>query len=170
MQVKDLNEQKRKLIELLGVYLEQEKLVAPLAARILATLILNGSQGTTFEQLVKDLEASKSTICTHLNALEGQQKISYFTKCGDRKRYYFMAPGYVSRKIDALLSQWRKEKVLQEEVLEYKKNYNQLHNGQQLTTTIHEDVLDFLGQAISFLEQLSPKFQTKEIKLNSEIL
>jgi DNA-binding transcriptional regulator GbsR (MarR family) len=136
----------------------------------LATLILNGSQGTTFEQMVNDLEASKSTICTHLNALEGQQKISYFTKCGDRKRYYLMAPGYVSRKIDSQLSQWQKEQVLQEQILLYKNNYNKLFPDIPLTTTIHEDVLTFLSQSIQFLEQLSPKFQNKEIKLNTEIL
>lgn len=168
--MEELKEQKKKLIELLGVYFEREKLVAPLAARILSTLILNGSQGTTFEQLVNDLEASKSTICTHLNALEGQQKISYFTKCGDRKRYYFMAPGYVSRKIDLLLSQWQRERTLQEQILVYKRNYNKQFPGLPLTTTIHEDVLSFLSQSIHFLEQLSPKFQNKEIKLNTEII
>lgn len=166
MELVELLEQKKKLIELLGVHFEQEKLVAPVAARILATLIINGSKGTTFEQLVIDLEAGKSTVCTHLNALEAQQRISYFTKCGDRKRYYCMAPGYVSRKIDSLITQWRQEKVLQEKVLEYKNNYNHVHAEEPLTTTIHENVLDFFGHSIPFLEEIASRYTTKERQIN----
>jgi len=170
MQAAQLKTQKKKLIESLGVYFEQEKLIAPLAARIIATLIVNGSQGTTFEQLVTDLEASKSTVCTHLNALEAQQRISYFTKCGDRKRYYAMAPGYISRKINTTLSMWHKEKELQKQLLSYKQDYNKSNSENSLPTTIHENVIDFLTQSISFFEEMAVKFQTKEQQHNLEIL
>lgn len=162
MQAEKLKTQKKKLIEMLGVYFEQEKSIAPLAARILAMLTLNDDRGTTFEQLVTDLEASKSTICTHLNTLVGQQRITYFTKCGDRKRYYSMAPGYVSRKIGALLNQWHKEELLQKEILAYKNDYNEINTETPLTTAIHENALDFFAQAINFLNQLADRYQTKE--------
>ncbi|HET8572810.1 MAG TPA: hypothetical protein VFL76_02955 [Edaphocola sp.] len=170
MQAAKLKTQKKKLIESLGVYFEQEKLVAPLAARILATLIINGSQGTTFEQLVTDLEASKSTVCTHLNALEAQQRIGYFTKCGDRKRYYTMAPGYVSRKINTTLRLWYKERELQKQLLFYKQDYNKGNPESPLTTSIHENAIDFFNQSIHFFEELAIKYQTKEQPHNTEIL
>lgn len=170
MQAQPLLIQKKKLIESLGVYFEQDKLVAPLAARILATLVVNGHRGTTFEQLVNDLEASKSTVCTHLNALEAQQRICYFTKCGDRKRYYAMAPGYISRKINATLSMWQKEKELQKQLLSYKQNYNNENPDSAIPTDIHESVIDFLTQSITFFEDMAAKFQTKEPQHNLELL
>lgn len=169
MQEEELKTQKKKLIEMLGVYFEQEKSIAPLAARIQAMLILNGERGTTFEQLVSGLEASKSTICTHLNTLVGQQSVMYFTKCGDRKRYYSMAPGYVSRKIDSLRNQWQEEEALQKKILAYKNAYNTIHMGPPLTTTIHENALDFFEQAMHFLTQMASRYQTKEQLHNSEI-
>ena len=51
----DLQAQKTRLIEKLGVQFEKEHQLAPVAARIFATLIVTGKKGITFEQLVKDL-------------------------------------------------------------------------------------------------------------------
>lgn len=91
MNEKELNIQKRNLIEKLGVQLEGDQL-APLAARILATLILTGKKGITFDELVRDLCAGKSTISTHLDHLQSSNRIKYFTKSGDRKRYFIINP------------------------------------------------------------------------------
>lgn len=155
---------------MLGVYFEQEQQVAPLAARILAMLILQGNRGTTFEQMVTDLEASKSTICTHLNSLIDQKRIGYFTKCGDRKRYFSMAPGYISRKIEGLATQWNREIILQQQILAYKKAFNKENPEEPLSLTVQEDVLEFLSRAIASLEELAPKYQNKEKQHNSDIL
>ncbi len=54
----DLEIKKKNLIEELGVHLEKDNL-APLAARILATLILSGKIGVTFDELVCNLKAGK---------------------------------------------------------------------------------------------------------------
>ncbi len=162
----ELKQQRSELIELLGVYLEQERQVAPLAARILATLIINGNLGTTFEQLVHELEASKSTISNHLTMLENNQSIIYFTKCGDRKRYYTMAPGYFARKITSLTNQWKQEYHLHQKTLEYKLNYNRVHNEQPVSTHIHENAIDFFQNTLSFFEKLLEEFKQKEEKHN----
>ena len=61
MNEKELQQQRSQLIEQLGVQLECDNL-APLAARIFATLILTGKQGTTFEQLVADLSLDKTIL------------------------------------------------------------------------------------------------------------
>ena len=60
------------------------------AIPILSYIILTGKAGTTFEDLVTNLGASKSTISTHLNHLQDLKKIEYFTKTGDRKKYFVM--------------------------------------------------------------------------------
>jgi len=78
---------KESLIEKLGVHIESKDQLAPLAARILSTLILTGKKGATFESLVCELNASKSTISTHLTTLQAANRITYHTKCGDRKKY-----------------------------------------------------------------------------------
>jgi Fic family protein len=69
--------EKMALVEKLGVHLENREQLAPVAARILSYIILTGKIGTTFEDMVKILCASKSTISTHLNHLQDLNKIVY---------------------------------------------------------------------------------------------
>ena len=166
-----LNSQKSAIIERLGVYFEKEKNSPPLAARILATLISNGNKGTTFDQLVNDLGASKSTISTHLTNLEHNNSITYYTKCGDRKRYYILKPGYITRKITAQINQWDTEIVIQKEVLAYKKNYNREQQSEdRLPVDFHKLLLQFLEDAVQYLEKQLVIYQSKEEKYNSKQL
>lgn len=83
-------EEKLRLVESLGVHFENKDHLAPVAARILSYAILTGKQGVTFEDLVSNLCASKSTISTHLNHLQDLKKLEYFTKPGDRKKYFII--------------------------------------------------------------------------------
>ena len=73
---------KMALVEKLGVHIENKEKLAPVAARIISYIILTGKTGTTFEEMVTILCASKSTISTHLNHLQDLNKIEYFTKTG----------------------------------------------------------------------------------------
>ncbi|GAL00549.1 hypothetical protein JCM19314_2157 [Nonlabens ulvanivorans] len=82
------------LVEKLGVHLENREQLAPVAARILSYIILTGKKGSTFEDLVTILCASKSTISTHLNHLQDLNKIQYFTKVGDRKKVFYHKKRY----------------------------------------------------------------------------
>lgn len=159
---KKLAAEKKQLVERLGVHFEKIQKMPPLAARIFATLILNGEQGATFDGLVLELEASKSSICTHLNSLEAQQKIRYFTKCGDRKRYYSPCPGYIRRKIDLLLTQWRTEIELQEQMLSYKSSFNSQNPENPISLQVHENALNFLTHAVSYFEKEKTHHSTFE--------
>ncbi len=166
----ELEIERKRLIETLGVYFEKEKQVAPLAARILATLVLNGKQGTTFDQLVIQLEAGKSTISTHLNNLETQQWITHFTKTGDRKRYYIMTPGYISRRINILMEQWKKEIDLHKQIIAYKSNYNKVHHQQLYSLAQHENVLNFLTQSVEYFQNQTEEYNSNNKKNNIEEL
>ncbi len=167
MQKKELERQKKSLIEQLGVYFEKEKHLPPLAARILSTLILNGRYGTTFEELVTELGASKSTICTHLNSLIAQQRVSYFTKTGDRKRYFTMGTGYITNKIEQMVSHWKVEIELQKQVLAYKSALNKACPSRPLSLTFHEDALKFLTDAVEHFRQQAILYQPNEEQSNS---
>lgn len=159
---KELEEKRRKLIELLGLYFERQKMVPPVGSRILATLILNGNRGTTFDELVHDLEASKATVSTSINTLLAQKRVVYFTKPGDRKRYHCMAPGFISRKIGTLLDHWRLEAELHQQVLEYKNAVNETGTEEQISTFVAQDALEFLAESIAFFGPLQEKYRTRE--------
>lgn len=166
----ELQAEKNSLIEKLGGYFEKEKQVAPMAARILAMLVLNGKAGTTFEQLVHDLGASKSTICTHLNGLEAQQWIVYVTKTGDRKKYYSMNPGYISRRIKLLTTQWNQEIELQKQIISYKSRLNKVHPEKACSIAAHENVLRFLTGSVAYFEKQMKEYQSNNKKNNLEEL
>lgn len=153
--------EKQDLVERLGVFMEQKEQLAPLAARILSYIVLTGSKGTTFEDLVRDLCASKSTISTHLNHLSDLKRIVYFTKPGDRKKYYNMNEDSIIQNIDALMDSWITQRELHEEVRIYKNKINS-----QSTEDILRFNLDFHDDYILFLEEI-----TKSVsKLRSKII
>ncbi len=114
-----MHEERQEIIEMFGVHFEQLYNIPPLAARIIGTLIIDGCKtGLTFEELVEKMQASKSSISTNLNLLQKMDKISYFTKVGDRKKYFKAAP--LSQRLDNFLSLVNNEKILIEKVINYR--------------------------------------------------
>ncbi|MCO6494520.1 MAG: ArsR family transcriptional regulator [Bacteroidetes bacterium] len=154
----ELKEEKERLVELLGVYFENDKQTPPLAGRIKATLVINGEGGTTFEQLVKDLGAGKSTVSTHLNSLIAQGDVYYFTKSGDRKRYFAMTPGYISRKIQSFICVWKNEIQLHNQILEFKTKFNKAFPDERKSLKKHEQSVKFLTDSIVFFEKENTKY------------
>ncbi|MDN3723009.1 transcriptional regulator [Aequorivita sp. SDUM287046] len=155
---------RKNLIEKLGVYIECKEQIAPLAARILATLILTGKQGTTFETLVCELGASKSTISTHLTTLQAAQRITYYTKTGDRKKYFILIPDAMIHSMTVMLKNWNSEKNLHLEIMEYKKEINESlskDSDEIFDLEFHTDYLEFLEQASASIEKLKMKLTEK---------
>lgn len=160
-----LEDEKKALIEELGITLEQESL-APVAARILVTLILNGSQGTTFDTLVEDLKASKSTISTHLDQMQLTGKVEYFTKPGDRKRYFIIRPNLMLERVDEMIANWDKERKLNEKVMGYKEKWNELHQEDDHfhhDLEFQKDYLTFINEAGKSIERLRTKIKEKNL-------
>jgi len=82
---------KDEIIETLGLHLEEEHNLPPLAARIYAILVLTDKDGITFEDCLEKRGASKSSTSTSLNLLVNMGFVTYFTKPGDRRRYFTTA-------------------------------------------------------------------------------
>jgi DNA-binding transcriptional regulator GbsR (MarR family) len=115
--------EKEELIELFGVHFEQLYLTPPLAARILAVLILDGCKsGLTFEFLLERMQASKSSISTNLNLLLKMGHVYYYTQSGDRKKYFKAAP--LSKRLKNYLSLIDNEKILIEKIIRYRSQNN----------------------------------------------
>lgn len=152
----ELNIKKKKLVERLGVFIENENNMAPLEARIFATLILTGKEGITFENIVKDLNASKSTICTHLNTLQATGRVSYITKTGDRKRYFKLTPNRLVRVMNEMLDKWNLHYEIHTDIIEYKKEANKLSNleTEEFDIKFHEKYLLFLEEVSGAVKKL----------------
>ena len=150
------------LIEKLGVHFEQKEKIAPVAARIKSYIILNGKKGTTFEELVEKLCASKSTISTHLTHLQGSSKITYFTKIGDRKKYFILNPDSIIQNIDEMISTWTHQRDLHSEVKEFKEEMNHdLEEIEKFDLDFHSDYVEFLNQTITSVLILKEKLINK---------
>lgn len=167
MKEKELELRKKDLIEKLGVLLEKKHQLAPLAARIVSTLVMNGQMGVTFEELVNDLCASKSTISTHLENLRATRKIRYFTKPGDRKRYFVINPDLTLEMIDETVAAWKNEQDLQEEILQYKQQRNEIRKEKQeplFDLEFHENLLIFLQESTAAITKLKAQIIKKSDK------
>ncbi|RMA66113.1 GbsR/MarR family transcriptional regulator [Ulvibacter antarcticus] len=150
-------QKKMSLVEKLGVHLENREQLAPVAARILSYIILTGKKGTTFEDMVTILCASKSTISTHLNHLQDLNKIQYFTKTGDRKKYFVINRGVVVQHIDFMINKWKEEREIHLELKNYKEtiNNNSIENeDEKFDLSFHDDYIKFIDGATASVEEL----------------
>lgn len=155
----DLEIERKNLIEELGVHLEGEHL-APLAARILATLILSGKKGVTFEELVNELKAGKSTVSTHLDHLQNTNRVTYFTKPGERKRYFVIDPNLILNVMEEMLNKWERERKLHLRIRDYKQECNQRaakNEGFQFDLEVQDDFLTFLEETSTAVKKLKTR-------------
>lgn len=163
----EIRSEKRDLVERLGVFMEQKEHHAPVAARILSHIVLTGKVGTTFEDLVTDLGASKSTISTHLNHLADLKKIVYFTKPGDRKKYYTINEDSIVQSIDTLLESWMEQKALHHEIKKYKRKVNEQTDASntKFALDFHENYIQFLDEVTQSVSTLRSRIIEKTTKL-----
>ncbi|WP_458626579.1 GbsR/MarR family transcriptional regulator [Winogradskyella sp. PC D3.3] len=153
-------QKKMALVEKLGVHLENREQLAPVAARILSYIILTGKRGATFEDLVSTLCASKSTISTHLNHLKDLNKIEYFTKTGDRKKYFIINKDTIIQHVDRMISHWQEEREVHLEIKSYKENQNNekiINDDEKFDLTFHNDYIKFIDEASSSVKALREK-------------
>lgn len=129
------SEKKKKLIEEIGVLFEQTHSLTPLAARINAIMILSPNEGHTFEEIVEITQASKSSVSTQLNLLLKLNRAEYFTKSGERKRYFRASKQYVKMTLQDHLSKILKELELFERLTNYNKENNpeKFNNNKEFT-------------------------------------
>jgi len=160
--------EKMALVEKLGVHLENREQLAPVAARILSYIILTGKKGATFEDMVTILCASKSTISTHLNHLQDLNKIQYFTKTGDRKKYFIINKDTIIQHVDKMISHWQGEREIHLEI----KNYKQTQNDEKIENkdekfdlSFHNDYVKFIDEASSSIRELKKKLINNQFNI-----
>lgn len=161
MNKSDLEKEKTRLVEKLGVQFEKEYQLAPVAARIFATAIVTGKKGITFDQLVKDLNAGKSTVSCHLEHLQATNRIEYYTKTGDRKRYFVVKPDLMEKYIEEMTAKWEAQRCIHKEVLEFKIQSNELNKEDPpFDLEFQKSLLDFLDEATAAVNKLKKNIAT----------
>ena len=90
----------KQLIETIGLSLEKDGM-QPVASRILALLMVMDKECFTFDEIIDELNISKSAASVSIKMLQLRNSIEYFTYPGDRKRYFQLKriePYYILRK------------------------------------------------------------------------
>lgn len=114
-----MKKEKEELIEMFGIHFETFHNLPPLGSRIFATLILDACRcGITFEDLVEQTGASKSSVSTNLNLLLKLNKITYYTLPQDRKKYFKPSP--FSERFSNYMKMIEFEKVILDKMIAYR--------------------------------------------------
>ncbi|MGE4289251.1 MAG: GbsR/MarR family transcriptional regulator [Salinivirgaceae bacterium] len=87
MNTEERIKKQRELIEKIGLYFDKEGF-QPIAGRILGLLMVMDKEQYTFDEIVEELQISKSSASNALKNLEIREDIEYITQPGDRKRYF----------------------------------------------------------------------------------
>lgn len=115
---------KEKLVEEIGVYIEQDGPLSPLAARIYALLMLCPRAGHSFDEIVELSKSSKSSVSTSLNLLLTNGGIEYFTKPGERKRFFRLSKSYLKVNLKNSKDHISKELRMIKKVEQFNIRYN----------------------------------------------
>lgn len=118
------SEEKKVLIEEIGLNFQEKHAFTPLAGRIYAIMILSRGEGFTFEELMALTEASKSSVSTNLNLLIQLKYVEFFTKHGDRKRYFRSTKNYLKLTLEEHLTAIEKELILVDKINTYQIEHN----------------------------------------------
>lgn len=119
------SENKKKLVEEIGLHFEQIDQMSPLAARIYAIMILSPNDGHTFDEILEMTCASKSSVSTQLNLLLQLKKAEYFTKSGDRKRYFRASKTYLINTLEEHLTSIKQQIKVINKITEFNETFNQ---------------------------------------------
>ena len=118
------SEYKKKLIEEIGLHFELTHQISPLAARIYAIMILSPYDGHTFDEILEITQASKSSVSTQLNLLVQLKKVEYFTKPGDRKRYFRASKKYLVNTLEEHVQTINQEIKMVNKIAEFNAEFN----------------------------------------------
>lgn len=118
------SQEKINLVEDLGLFFQTRHKLPPLAARIYSILVLTSYDGYTFEELMEITKNSKSSVSTNLNLLVSLKFVEFYTKTGDRKRYFRGNGSYVKNMLIERMESVSKELEIAEKVNTFNKKHN----------------------------------------------
>ncbi|MCX2680587.1 MarR family transcriptional regulator [Galbibacter sp. EGI 63066] len=159
-----MQKQKKEIIEEMGVYFECHGNLSPLSSRIFAYLVLCGEDGATFDKMLEELEMSKSSASTNLQLLQSMGRIGYYTKPGDRKRYFKISIENSINRLDEKINSWEKEKQLHQKVYRYRQEMFKMGDKPveeyNVELSMNKHFVEFADEMIKSLEKLKNNILT----------
>lgn len=119
-----MSKQKEDLIEQIASNIHEKMKISPLASRIYALLIFSSYDGLTFNSIKDYVQASKSSISVSINKLLDKGYIEYYTKSGDRKRFFKADKYYYMRSLMAYQDTLKIEIQMLDKITEYNKKHH----------------------------------------------
>ncbi len=118
------SQEKKDLVEELGLFFQNRHNLPPLAARIYAVLLLTSNEGYTFDELMEITKASKSSVSTNLTLLISLKFVDFYTKTGNRRRYFRSNGSYVKNMLQERIESVSKELAIADKVNAFNRNNN----------------------------------------------
>lgn len=112
------------LIEEIGLAIEERLNLSPLAARIYALLTLSTYDGLTFDEIKEFVPASKSSISVNINVLLQLNYIKYYTKSGNRKRYFKVAKYFQQQYLEVYHASLERDIEMVDKINQFNKTHN----------------------------------------------
>lgn len=81
-----------------------------------------------FEEICEALNLSKSAVSTALNSLSIMGRVQFYTKPGDRKRYFFVNPLRNEKDSDNILKKLAESSSIYQEILAARSKSNPKYN------------------------------------------
>jgi len=147
MAVVNLTEEQKNLIERLGVAHEELGL-PPAAARIVALLLVSDDYELSFESIHETLNISKSSASTAISLLLTMDRIEYFTRHGERKRYFRVKIANSEEQVNERLGQMLQLSTILREIIDQRPDSTADFN-EKLESLI--GFLDFIRQELPVL-------------------
>ncbi|MBQ0768252.1 MAG: hypothetical protein KBT58_03110 [Bizionia sp.] len=148
------------LTEEVGLLIEERLHLTPLAARIYTTLILASEEGLTFEDIIKVNQASKSSVSNNLKVLVQLHYIEYYTKPGERKRYFRMSKYYLKTAMERHNQLFEQELYIINKITAHNKENNPVKfQKEEALVRIYREYLTHLNEG--FLKKIKEIEQYK---------
>jgi len=154
---------KEQLVEEIGVYFEKTLQLTPLAARLYGLLMLCPKSGHSFEEIVELSQSSKSSVSVNLNLLLNNGSIEYFTKPGERKRFFRLSKNYLKVSLEKYKNQLSEELKILQKVKDFNVQYNkEKHEKHKAFAKMYTEYLEThyqnLERTINKMNQIERKF------------
>lgn len=151
------------LFESFSAHLEKSYNFPPLAAKILAYMVLQSSvDGYSFDKLLEIFKVSKSSLSNSINLLLSLKQIEYINKIDSRKRYFRLNLNYVPEKLDFLHELITNDIYYTTRINDFRIANNL--NNQIKDSGILDIYLEYLSDAQKLLNETIDKIKTIQLE------
>jgi len=147
-------QKQRELIEQFGILLE-EMGYQPVTARVAGLLLVMDKELYTFEEIVSELNISKSTASVAIKNLLIRDVIEFITLPGDRKRYFRTKLANMDRGGKEFINWLKRFKKLAANTVKMKENKN------SRISIYYTEVINKLELVIPKMEKLNEELENK---------